>query len=46
MLVYVEQEGMTPLHWSAQQGHNDCVSLLLDKGADKEAKDDVSYGCA
>jgi hypothetical protein len=43
MLVYVEQEGLTPLHCAASHGHKDCVSLLLVKGADKEAGDTVSH---
>ena len=25
---------MTPLHWSVQRGHNECVEVLLRYGAD------------
>ena len=33
---------MTPLHWAAVRGNKDMVALLLEYGADKEAKDHVS----
>ena len=36
------QRGMTPLHHAAQWGHKDVAALLLERGADKEAKDNVS----
>ncbi len=32
------QYGRTALIWAAAKGHADCVRLLLDAGADKEAK--------
>ncbi|KAH8744168.1 ankyrin repeat-containing domain protein, partial [Hyaloscypha finlandica] len=32
----------TPLSWAAQSGHEGIVKLLLEKGADVEAKDSVS----
>ncbi len=32
------QDGCTPLICAAENGHADCVRLLLDAGADKEAK--------
>jgi hypothetical protein len=32
---------MTPLHRAACFGHTECVRLLLEHGADKEAKDNV-----
>ena len=35
------QEGGTPLMHAAFHGHTDVVSLLLDRGADLEAKDNV-----
>jgi hypothetical protein len=33
---------MTTLHLAFWMGHTDIVRLLLDKGADTEAKDEVS----
>ena len=33
---------MTPLHHAAQWGHKDVAALLLERGADKEAKNNVS----
>jgi hypothetical protein len=35
------QNGDTPLHYAAQRGHVECVALLVERGADKEAKDKV-----
>ena len=35
------QNGFTPLHCAAVQGHESIVTLLLDCGADKEATDEV-----
>jgi hypothetical protein len=35
------QEGTTPLSFAAINGHADCVRLLLDAGADKNAADGV-----
>jgi hypothetical protein len=35
------QSGNTALMWAADRGHADCARLLIDAGADKEAKDDV-----
>lgn len=31
----------TPLHCAADEGHAECVRLLLEHGVDKEAKNDV-----
>ena len=36
------QDGRTPLLWAARYGHKDVAALLLERGADKEAKDNVS----
>jgi hypothetical protein len=36
-----KQEGYTALVFAAKKGHTDCVSLLLQNGADKEAVDIV-----
>ena len=35
------QSECTPLHYAAENGHTEVVSLLLEKGADIEAKDPV-----
>ena len=31
--------GMTPLHWAAYTGHGDVLKVLLEHGADPDAKD-------
>ncbi len=36
------QDGSTALVWAAERGHTDLVELLLDRGADLEAKGRVS----
>ena len=35
------QDGDTPLHTAAFSGHLECVRLLLERGADKDAKTKV-----
>ena len=35
------QDGRTPLHHAASNGHDEVVQMLLDAKADKEAKDTV-----
>ena len=35
------QKGWTPLHYAALYGHLVVVRLLLERGADKEAKSNV-----
>ena len=35
------QDDQTPLHLSASAGHLEVVKLLLEEGADKEARDEV-----
>ena len=39
----LHQYGDTALHWAAFGGHTETVTLLLDRGADINDKDDVSY---
>lgn len=34
-----DSHGKTPLHWAAYNGHKEVTKLLLEKGADLEAKD-------
>jgi ankyrin repeat protein len=38
------QDGSTVLIWAAANGHTDCVRLLIDAGADKEARNHVRVG--
>ena len=38
------QSGWTGLHWAADYGHTEVVSLLLGAGANKEARDKVGGG--
>ncbi|KAL3199662.1 hypothetical protein MRX96_001414 [Rhipicephalus microplus] len=35
-----DEQGMCMLHWACDRGHLEIVELLLDKGADPEAKDE------
>ena len=41
-MVCFLQDGFTPLSWAASRGHVEVASLLLDRGADPEARDKVS----
>ena len=38
------QDGDTPLHWAARNGHRSVAAALLDKSADVNAKSNVSAG--
>jgi hypothetical protein len=38
-----EERGWTPLHWSAAYGHPETASLLLQSGADFEAKSNLNF---
>ena len=40
---WAPQTGFTPLHLAADNGHASVVEHLLKAGADKEAKDPVSW---
>ena len=37
------QYGRTPLSWACENGLNDIALLLIDKGADMDVTDEVSY---
>lgn len=37
------QNGMTPLHWAIEGGHAFTVALVLDLGADIDAKSKASH---
>jgi ankyrin repeat protein len=40
----ISQSERTALIFAASRGHVDCVRLLIDAGADKDAKDNVRVG--
>ena len=42
MRVWTLQNGYTALLWAAYSGKVEAMALLLDRGADLEAKDNVS----
>ena len=42
-MITNNQDGGTPLYVAAAGGHMDTVKLLLDKGANTEVTDKVSY---
>ena len=43
-LLYPLQDGYTPLHWAAEEGHTTCVEHLLSTpGIDVNIKDRVRY---
>ena len=43
MRAHWAQNGFTALMYAAREGHMDCVRLLLEAGADTEAKSSVRY---
>jgi len=38
----IQENKLTPLHWAAAEGHTKVVSLLIEKGANVNMKDNVS----
>ena len=36
------QNQWTPLHWASQEGHTEVAALLVQGGADVNARDEVS----
>ena len=36
------QNGNTPLMWASREGHDECVQLLLDRGAQIDHQNEVS----
>ena len=38
---FLIQDGWTPLHWAAQEGHSEVLTKLLDSGADVGMHDEV-----
>ena len=40
-----DEDGCTALYWAVLNGHAACVTLLLDRGANKEATNKVSDEC-
>ena len=42
-MLCLPQDGITPLHIVASYGKNDAVKMLLEKGANIDAVDNVSY---
>ena len=43
MLCTAFQNGLTPLHIAAHYGHVDIAELLLDRGADTDARARVNH---
>ena len=42
-LIIYYQDAWTPLHWAAFNGHPDVITLLLERGAEIDAKNQVSH---
>lgn len=43
LLMIRDADGWTPMHHAAGEGMLCCVRLLCEKGADKDAQDNVRY---
>ncbi|CAN1250832.1 Acyl-CoA-binding domain-containing protein 2 [Linum perenne] len=39
MVINIDSEGRTPLHWAVDRGHRNIVELLVERNADVNAKD-------
>ena len=46
MYVHVLQEGDTPLHLAAYNGHNRAIDILMAAGAKVDVKNKVSWSCS
>ena len=42
-MINVNIIGASPLHFAAQEGHADCVTLLINNGAEVNTKDNQGY---
>ena len=40
ILINVNITGATPLHFAADRGHSDCVTILINSGAEVNTKED------
>ncbi len=40
---HADENGLTPLHWAAMYGHNECVKLLRDSGAAINSKSNAGW---
>ena len=38
-----DKRGRTPLHWAASEGHTACTLLIIEKGADVNARNNDGY---
>ena len=43
LFVFHMQYGYLPLHFASQDGHVECVNILIAHGSDVNAKDDVCF---
>jgi ankyrin repeat protein len=42
----IKTNGQSPLHRAAEEGHLDCVIVLLEHGANRHARDKARANCA
>ena len=43
ILININITGASPLHFAAQEGHADCVTILINNGAEVNTKDNQGY---